>query len=63
MPFNTRIHWRVEGVLWVLKHPAHVDPEKKKRVRKEKERKKEKKKEKDRKKTDDSEKYLSPLPR
>ena len=40
------------GVLWVLKHPAHADPEKKKeeeKKKKEKERKKEKEKEKERK--------------
>ena len=47
------------GVLWVLKHPAHADPEKKEEEKK-KERKKEKEKEKERKEANDNEKHLSP---
>ena len=51
------------GVLWVLKHPAHADSEKKKeeeKKKKEKERKKLRKGEREGKEANDNEKYLSP---
>ena len=48
------------GVLWVLKHPAHADPEKKKEEEKKKKKEKERKKEKEKgKEANDNEKYLS----
>ena len=49
------------GVLWVLKHPARTDPEKKKEKEKKRKRRKEKEKEEERKKSNDNEKYFSPL--
>ena len=62
--FNT-ISGVSRGVLWVLKHPAHADPEKKRRGEKKKkkerkERKKERKGEREGKEANDNEKYLSP---